>query len=482
MLAYTNRWIVLLVGVCSGILLLDSCTPKVGEAVTQAPVQQDTVETYTGPCGTFKDSPLGEDAITAHVLYRDLFRKERYEQAFPYWKKAYSIAPAADGKRNTHYADGITFYQHFYENTDDPALKEKYVDTIFMLYDQMEECYGESGYVIGRKAFDLYFKYPELAEEDEVYDAFRRSMEIDQDSARYFILNPFTDLLVKQYFALKIGEAEAQKYAGMILDRLEKGLESGENEEQWAIINDYVPSRLSAFEGVKGFFDCDYYLDKYVPQFEADPENCEVVTSVYRSLVWGGCADAGHADFERIKAIHDENCRVVETVVNSSKSREGFEALEQGDFEKAIDLFNEAAENTEDVERKAQLYLLIAKIYYGSLKRFPVARQFARKASEVKPNWGEPYLLVGKLYASSGPLCGPGTGWDSQVVVWPAIDEWQKARSMDPDVAAEANSLINRYSQYMPSKGDIFQRTLQEGETFTVGCWIQEQTTIRAAN
>lgn len=461
--------------------LLYSCTPKAADVVSTPQPQAPVVEEEAGPCGTFQDSKWGDDAITAHVLYRDLFRKERYEQAFPYWKKAFSIAPAADGKRNTHFADGITFYQYFYDNTEDSSLQQKYVDTIFMLYDQMEECYGASGYVLGRKAFDLYFKYKDLADEDEVFDLFRKSIDLDKDSAHYFILNPFTDLLVRRYFDEKIGLEETQKYVNMIVSRLEDGLESGENEEQWAIINDYIPARLSAFEGVKGFFDCAYYLEKYVPQFEASPDDCDVVTSIYRSLIWGGCSDTGNEDFARIKAVYDDHCNVAETVVATSKSREGFQALEAGDFEKAIDLFNQAATETEDVERQAQLYLLIAKIYYGSLKRFPEARQFARKASQVRPNWGEPYILVGKLYASSGPLCGPGTGWDSQVVVWPAIDEWEKAKSVDPAAAAEANKLISQYSQYMPSRGDIFQRTLDVGDTFTVRCWIQQQTRIRPA-
>ena len=463
-------------------MILYSCTPKVAETVSNTPSEPDTVTTYTGPCATFEDSPMGEDAITAHVLYRDFLKQEKYEKAFPLWKKAYTIAPAADGKRNTHFADGITFYQHFYENTQDSVQKQEYVDTIFMLYDQMEECYGETGYVLGRKAFDMYFKYPEMMNEDQVYDFFKQSIDIDRDSARYFILNPFTDLLVRRYFDLKVGQQEAQKYAKMIVDRLNKGLESGKNEEQWSIINDYVPSRLSAFEGVKGFYDCDYYLNKYVPQFDENPDDCDNVTTVYRSLIWGGCSDTGNEDFQRIKAVYDENCRVVEKAVASSTAKQGFNALESGDFENAIDKFAEAAEETDNMDRKAQLYLLIAKIYYGSLKRFPLARQFARKAAEAKPNWGEPHLLIGKLYASSGPLCGPGTGWDSQIVVWPAIDEWQKAKRIDPEAASEANSLINRYNQYMPTKGDIFQRTLNEGDSFTVGCWIQQNTTIRAAN
>lgn len=463
-------------------MFLYSCSPKVTEPVTSTEVTEQEETANTGPCATFEDSRMGEEAITAHVLYRDLLKQEQYDRAFPLWKKAFTIAPAADGKRNTHFADGITFYQNFYDEATDSLLKEKYVDTIFMLYDQMEECYGETGYVLGRKAFDLYFKYPEMEDDDVVYDYFKQSIDLDRDTARYFILNPFTDLLVKRYFDLKISKEEAQKYAGMIMNRLQTGLESGENEAQWSIINDYVPSRLAAFEGVKGFYDCEYYLAKYVPQFDENPDDCENVTSVYRSLIWGGCSDTGNEDFQRIKAVYDENCRVVEKVASSSTAKEGFNALESGEFEQAIDKFTEAAEETDDLDRKAQLYLLVAKIYYGSLKRFPLARQFARKAAEARPNWGEPHLLIGKLYASSGPLCGPGTGWDSQIVVWPAIDEWQKARSIDPDVAAEANKLINNYRQYMPSKGDIFQRTLNEGDSFTVGCWIQQQTTIRAAN
>jgi len=120
-------------------------------------------------------------------------------------------------------------------------------------------------------------------------------------------------------------------------------------------------------------------------------------------------------------------------------------------------------------------------VYYVHLRKFSKAREYALKAAELKPNWGEPYLIIGRLYASSGPLCGPGTGFDSQVVVWVALDMWNKAKSLDPAAAPEANRFIRRYAQYMPSKEDIFQRNLKEGGTFRVPCWIQRNTVIRAA-
>ena len=130
--------------------------------------------------------------------------------------------------------------------------------------------------------------------------------------------------------------------------------------------------------------------------------------------------------------------------------------------------------------RKAKYSLLVAKIYYRDIKNFSQSRKYARESLTHNPSSGEPNLLIGNLYASSGPLCGPGRGWDSQIVTWPAIDKWKLALS-DPLVADEARKLIATYEQYMPSKADIFQRTLNVGDAFTVGCWINERTTIRAA-
>ena len=79
-------------------------------------------------------------------------------------------------------------------------------------------------------------------------------------------------------------------------------------------------------------------------------------------------------------------------------------------------------------------------------------------------------------------MCGPGTGWDSQIVVWPAIDKWNYAKKIDPSVSGEANKLIGQYARFMPSKEDLFFRSLESGQAFRVGCWIQENTKIRTSD
>lgn len=452
------------------------CTPKMAAPVESVATKPVT-PTVSGPCGTFSESIDEETALNAHVIYRDFLKQEDYQQAYNYWRTAYRLAPAADGKRNTHFADGIRFYEHFMASADNPDKKAIYVDSIFLMYDHIEECFGEIGYVSGRKAFDLYYKYKDRGDQDEIYTLFKKSMDADGKDAQFFILNPFTDLLVRRFFEDKIDLAEAQKYEAMIRNRLEIGLESGENKEQWQIINEYVPQRLEAFEGVKGFYNCDYYKDKYMPLYGADTANCDVIGEVYGRLRWGGC-DTSTAEIQLLANAGRRHCMTEATPTESALA---YRALREGNYEEAVTRFEEAAANNEDVEKKANYLLLVSKIYYRDLKNFALARKYALDAASYRPDWGEPYLLIGRLYASSGPLCGPGRGWDSQIVVWPAIDKWNYAKRIDPASADEANKWINTYAKYMPSKEDVFQRNLKEGDSFRVGCWIQENTTIRAA-
>lgn len=465
------------------LLFIGACTPKATPppAMEETPVNKPEEPEAEVPCPTFDDAPYPDEAIEQYVLYRDFIKAEDYKTAFDYWKKVYAVSPAADGQRNTVYNDGVFFYERFMSQTEDQAMKDRYLDTIFMLYDQMEECYPEDMYASARKAFDLYYKYPDRASKMEVYQMFKETIDKEGVDSPDFIVNPFTSLLVDLYFADKqVSMAEAQKYQQIVRDIIAKGLEDCEGTacERWKIVEQYAPERLEAFETVRGFYDCEYYKNKYYQDFLDAPNDCDNVRTVYARLVWGGCPETDE-EFQELVRIGNENCTTEE---GSSIAGEGYKCLKNADYQCAIEKLEQAAAEADDAEKKAQYLLLVSKIYYAHLKNFPQARQYALQAAEADTDWGEPYLLIGRLYASSGPLCGPGRGWDSQIVVWPAIDMWNRAKRVDPSVASEANKMIGRYRQYMPTVEDIFQRNLKEGDSFYVGCWIQESTTIRTAN
>ncbi|MCB0628754.1 MAG: hypothetical protein R2824_21960 [Saprospiraceae bacterium] len=468
-------WMILL-----SLAIVAACTPKTTEPVVttqpEKPAPSPAKENLS-PCPKFSDAPNPDEAETNYVLYRDFLRVNDYEKAYELWQKVYEVAPAADGQRNTVLADGIRFNERFIRETPDTSKWEPYIDKIFALYDQVGECYPEGGYVQARKAFDLYYKYRWRATKEEIFELFKESIEIDGENVHDFVINPFTALLVDLYFDHKISMEEAQKYTALIGDLVKKGVENCEGVmcERWAIIESYAPVRLEAFETVKGFYGCDYYTEKYYSQFLENPEDCDVIRTVYSRMHWGGC-DENSEELATLIRSGNANC------VEAGPLKQAYDALRNGEYDLAIELFEKAVNEEEDVEKKGQYLLTIAKIYYAHKRNFSRARQYARQAAEVRPNWGEPYLLIGQLYASSGPLCGPGTGWDSQIVVWPALDMWNQAKRVDPSATEEANKWIGRYAKYMPKTEDVFLRGLQKGQSFRVGCWIQETTTIRTAD
>jgi hypothetical protein len=472
------------------LFAFSACSPKTGQVTAEEKEIEPAEEQATSQaedddrtsCPTFQDSPRKDYLLDQFVLYRDRIKANKFREAFGMWKEVYGEAPAADGKRTTVFRDGIKIYEHFYQQEQDAAQKREYAERAMEVYDKMAECYGEEAYVKGLKAFDLYYSFSGYASGKEIYHLFTQAIDAQDMETPVFVINPFTAVLVELIRDEEISMEEAGRYADKVRELIDynkaEKTEAEYREAGWDIVEGYAPVRLEELEGIEGFYDCDYYMGKYYPEFEANPDDCEVIKTVYGRLRWGKCDPEGEKVVALKKALVEKECIEIPKNANSTV-RDAYTALEEGRYKDAVRLFEQAAEETDKVDRKATFYFLISKIYYAHLKRFSSARTYALKAAEYRSNWGEPYILIGKLYASSGPLCGPGRGWDSQIVTWPAIDKWQYAKSIDPSVASEANSLINRYAEYMPSMEDIHQRTLKVGEKFYVGCWIQETTTIR---
>ena len=139
--------------------------------------------------------------------------------------------------------------------------------------------------------------------------------------------------------------------------------------------------------------------------------------------------------------------------------------------------FFDQATKTDNNDRKYRAYRNLGMCYQnmGSLSR---ARDIFRRAAQVDPTNGEPYILIGLLYAESAKQFSGEI--ESRAVYWAAVDKFVKAKNMDPSVAGRANSLISTYSQYFPPIDKIFFNDYSEGQTFQVGGWIGETTTIRA--
>lgn len=463
----------------TGLLLLIGlgCSPKVTDQTSTSTNNEPEPPKEAGPCSTWFETGHQDEAETEHVLYRDLIRKEEFVEALPHWRKVFAWAPMADGQRSIQFDDGIAIYDFMFQQATSDAQKKLYLDSVMYIYDHLGQCEPKAQ-IEGRKAFDYYYKYRAMTDDYTIYQLFKQAVDKYGLKTDYYVLNPFTALILQMYVEDRISMAEAQKYSQKVKAILAEGLANCKDDkacEPWKIIESYAPVRLEEFEGVEGFYDCAYYMDKYYQEYLDNPQDCDVIRTVLARFRWGGC-DPEDPKVKELLGALQVNCVVT---TETGPLRQGFDALQNGKYKDAIDQFLEFVKNSDDPEKKAKYLLVVAKIYYGNLRNFPQARKYALDAAALKDDWGDPYMLIGKLYASSGPLCGPGRGFDSQRVVWAAIDKFEYAKKIDPSVAAEANKLIGEYTQYMPTNGDLHMMNMHEGDRYTVPCWINEVTRIR---
>jgi len=126
--------------------------------------------------------------------------------------------------------------------------------------------------------------------------------------------------------------------------------------------------------------------------------------------------------------------------------------------------------------KKAEDLLVLAKLQKDRLGNSTKALKLTKEATTFQPNWGEPYILLGLIHASSGRLFD-SKSFDRKAIIWAAIDMWNIALK-DPETSDEAKRLIEKYTRYQPTKADCFMRNLQLGDRYTIDC-IGYTTTVR---
>jgi tetratricopeptide (TPR) repeat protein len=147
-------------------------------------------------------------------------------------------------------------------------------------------------------------------------------------------------------------------------------------------------------------------------------------------------------------------------------------------YSEAANYYKQAIELEEDDLKKAVYYVKLGDIT-RRLGDNIQARSYALKSIELDATSGYPYLLIGNIYAAVSKECSDEE-FHQKAVYWAAVDKFAKAKSVDPELAAEANRYIEAYKARFPDGETIFMYGFKVGDVYTVGCWINEKTTVRA--
>ncbi len=413
-----------------------------------------------------------KEYIETASVFDQFYKQGDYKSALGPWSVEYMKYPKSS---ENVYVMGIKMHEDMISKAPE-AEKEALLNKILDIYDKRMQYFDNEGYNLGRKA-TIYLKY-KLAQADQMTDEQKKevyktgykwlesSVEKqgkDAEAAVLLLLNRATALLFKtgEFKADKV-MAVYDKTSAIIEENLVKTPDDDNYQKAKAGINRaFVES---------GAVTCEVLVPLYEIEFAKKSDDLATLKKINYMLNREDCSDS------KLYADVAEKLYSMEPTSQSAFSMARL-FLKRNNTAKAIEYYEEAISTEKDKYEKANYCYELAIVMYGQ-KDFPRVRTLARQAISLNPEWGKPYLVIGDIYAASAQSIGDSE-LQHRMVYLIAVDQYIKAKTVDPDVTAEANKKITQYSQYFPRKEDAFFEGIKEGSTIKIGGWINENTTVR---
>jgi tetratricopeptide (TPR) repeat protein len=440
--------------------------------------------------------------------FRTFYNAKNYADAYEAWQYVIQNCPCSwDGI----YTNAQTLFQNLIKEEKDSAHREILIDSLFYTFDVRSTYFPDKftpGSGLGFKAYNTMRYRKSLYE--QAYAWFVQSVEMEKENTQPAIWDAYyqlaenitkakrdTSIVIEayeratDYLDLSILNAtKAYEQSADALEELQKQLDNSQIDRmafdkqakklttdttrQAKLITNYRKTLAKINNAVTPYASCEVLDMLYTKKFDEIKSDLAAVSKMVNTMFKGGCTNS-QVFQDGLEILHKANPNRNTAYMMGNLTFKNYAKNQSADeLSKAIEYFKEAINLSETHEQRADANYMLA-LAYRMKGSFSEARSAAYDALKARPNMGKAYILIGDLYASSGGRCS-----DDQVpgaYAWAAADKYAKAVAVDPSCANEANA--QRAKLRYPSKEELFKRGLNSGATVHVGCWIQENTTVR---
>ena len=447
--------------------------------------------------GTTADDSM--KCVNAISVYSANLKNKNYAEAYTSWKEVFTNYPVA---RVDTYTKGEQLLKALIAAEADAAKKASYVDELMALYDQQIKYIDKlqeitktpisAGGVLGKRAL-AYISYVPKASLDSAYNMLSKSVQMEKGMSEYVVTQQFMKMSAQKYKTDKATHGEqiiqdyldASTYVVEVLDKYNERIKFYENRfketddpkdslradgfTKMIGAANIARSNIDAYFINSGAASCEDLDTIYASKIEENKSNIEYLNKVISVM--------GKLDCEQSDAyLAASEYALANTPTAKAAMGVGYRYFKKGDAAKAIELFDQAIGLETSVTNKAEMCCKAAAVCF-SIKKFADARTYARKAIELNPNYGKPYILIAQCYANSPNWHNEPTM--NKCTFFAVLDKLYRAKAVDPSCANEAQKLIGSYSTHTPASDELFMRGYSKGQSITIGGWINERTTIR---
>jgi len=401
-------------------------------------------------------------------LYKEFFDQRNYDAAIGPWRWCFLNCPQSS---ENLFIRGTAIINDKIKNETVPLRKEAYVDTLMMIYDRRIEYFGHNkssseGSVLGRKAIDMRNYRPDNVE--EIYKILKRAVELEKEKSISAVLTYYFEYTVRM---VRDGLADTSIIVDTyvpVIDYIEFNIKNNPTDTVF-----FPSAKLQVNNLFTPWATCNDLISVFTAKFKTSPDDIELLKLITGLLERQRCTDA-QLYFDAATKLHK-----LQPSANSAFAL-GNMNFNLKNYQDASNYYEQAADLFPEKENKAKAYLALSETY-RLLNLYPKARVAALQSAENNPNDGRPFIIIGDMYAASAASCG-SDDISSRAAYWAAVDKYIRARQVDSNenVKNEASARISRYTAFFPDNETIFFNQRAVGQSYTVGCWINETTTIRA--
>lgn len=411
-----------------------------------------------------EDPQQRSEAQTLWTLFDDNYRQGNYDGAKPHLEKLLEKYPKLS---TSLYINGIKIWDETFDNSKDEATQAKAAEKVMKLYDMRFANFdNEEKDVIDRKAIDAFKYYYKDAEKTQMLlDVFDRAYELKGVNAYYPLGRYYMQLAV-----LAFARSNVQISKERILEIYEQCTQHIDHEIAEAKAGNKSTKRLETIKefideklGDMGIIDCDFIVNKLVPEFEQNPNDAELANKIFVFAYDGGCTDADW--FVKAAEAHFAN-----TPQYGVGYLLGVKFGAEKEYMKSKEYFMKAAELTEDNTDKGKALKQVAATERIE-GNYAEAKKYALEAAEIDPT------LKGEMYELIGDMVMASTQCDKKVSQ--VDDRARYIAAYDYYAAAGNNTKMAQAKAQFPTISDIFTENKKEGDSMTVGCWINKTVKLQ---
>ena len=368
------------------------------------------------------------------------------------------------------YVYGAQVFEKTAKKEKDPIHKQHLQDSALLCYNKRIEFGEDRAYVLnreGRVAWKYLHKRPN--QDESLYHLYEEIYELNHETmlasnATYYLRTALVEYKLKKLTKFEVFELYEELNSFLDQKLVAK---AGDSK-----VKSIVAKERTKMEKSMDIIEmnCEDIIDFHGPKYEHN-HTLEYATKINKQMRKVGACKTNDLFINTTKHMIAENpsadayrelASIYYELYQENTTKTNFADSTYKALSTSIEL--ESADSL-----KATSYYQLATLdkFRG---RKAAARTNARLALKYNATLKEAHKLIGDLYlASASTSCKSGDFLVQKAVFIAAYDEYKLAGSA---------TNMNNVKQYFPTKTEVFERSKEEGESITTGCWINETVRV----